>query len=414
MLLALLCPWPSGAVVFPEAIDYVLQMRSTIEHQSNPARLPDTVADKHSTAVLVNGVGLAARIPLLSQDTRLELAGNIADARYFDASVLDHQPVVLDGTLHWRAGDLFAGKVNYHYEKSLNPRLDSTWPERDLIAESGWNAEAGLRVTDWLTLPVLNVFHRQLRYDNEVNRALSNRDTDGWQVAVRYAGLDLSQIQAGYRQSRTDFPLRDWATTERVDNRYTDRELFVDGVWAMSVKTTFGANLGYVQRRYDTLSDRDLNFHTFAVQALWDYSPKTRVEMRVWRQPFAYDDDPDMLYAIQTGARASLIWRPTVKTALSLHLERSRQHDYPGIGGEERTRNVWRYGPQLSWQPSETMRWVLAYYRSQERGASAYNSYNQHYVRLGVEWMFDNGDVGLTRLLQPKACQYRFVALSMC
>lgn len=406
--------YPVGAVVFPEAIDYVLQMRSVVEHQSNPARLPDSATDKHSSPVLVNGVGLAARIPLLSDATRLELAGSLADARYLNTSELNHQPALFDGTLHWRAGQLFAGKVNYHYEKGLNPSLDSTWPERDLMADGTWNAEAGLRVTDALTLPVLGVFRRQVRYDNEVNRELYNRTTEGWQAAARYAGMGLSQIQAGVRHSRTDFPLRNLAMTERIDNRYTDRELFLDAVWAMSVKTTLGANLGYVQRRYDTLHDRDLNFHTFALQALWDYSPKTRVEMRVWRQPFAYDDDPDLLYAIQTGARASVVWRPTVKTALSLNLERMRQQDYAGVGGEDRTRHILRYGPQLSWQPVENMRWVLAYYRSRETGSAAYNSYEQNYVRLGVEWMFDNGDLGLTRLLQPKACNYRFVALNMC
>lgn len=409
-LLGIKPAWPVG---FPDAIDHVLQLRSSAQYQSNPARLPDTAQHKQGTPVLVNSVGVAARIPLLSDDTRLDIAGTLADARYASEHQLDHRPVNLDTTLHWRAGRLFRGNVNYHYEKYLNFSPDPDRAERDLVSDSRWATSVGLRVTEQLTLPLITLFEQQKRYDDPGQRELYNRKEHGWQAAVQYSGMGRSLLQAGVNYTETDFPLRVPDANNALDDNHKDREVFAEGLWELSVKTTVGARIGYLQRRYGQYSDRDQNFSTFLLKASWDYSPKTGFNAWLWRQPYAQDDDASVLYAVRTGGRLGVTWRPTVKTTLGLNLERIRQTD-KRIAADDRTRNILRLGTRLSWQPYDNTRWILEWYRSREHADSAYSSYSQSYVRFGVEFLLDSGKPELSKGLQPKACDYRFVDYSLC
>lgn len=410
-----LCCGQAGAAGLPGPIDHVLQLRSSGQYQSNPARLPDSSDERRGAAVLVNSIGAALRIPLLSDDTRLDIDGNLADVRYSNNRQLDHQPVDLDAALHWRAGRLFAGRFDYGYEDQLNTYLSRTWPERDTVSRRRLSGEAGLRVTESLTLPVLSLFGNDTRYERAVNAELYDRDESGWQVSARYAGTERSYAQVGLRETQVEYPERGPALVPLIDDGYRDREYFVQAQWHYSPKTLLIGRVGYLQRDYDHLSERDTSLLTFDANAIWDYSPKTRFDLQMWRRPYAYDDNPAVIYSTQTGASLGARWQATAKVAFGMAFERILQKNTAITGDAGDDLHIARYGARLEWQPDDRLRWVLDFYRDRQRGASSFDSYSQNFVRLGVEYTYGSkGSADVAELLRPGECEWRRPEFSLC
>jgi len=423
LALSLAAALPGGraeAAGFPRAIDYVLQLRSSAQHQDNPARLPDSSAERRGSAVLVNSVGAAVRVPLLSDDTRLDIAGNVADVRYSRNEQLDHRPADMRATLNWRLTDRVAGRVDYGYDKQLNDYQARTWPERDMVARRRLQAEAGLRLTERLTAPVVAVFDNRTRYRRDENRTLYDRDESGWQVSARYAGgADRAYAETGVRETRAQYPRRDAALVPLIDDGYRDREIFVGAQRGLSPKTLLQARVGYLQRDYDHLSGRDTGLLTFDARGIWDYSPKTRFDLQLWRRPYAYDDDPDVIYATQTGGSVGVRWQATEKLALGMSVERTRQKNTMASGGSGGDLRILRYGTRLEWRAYDSLRWVLDYYRDRQRGENPGDSYRQDFVRLGVEYTYGSnaGEEtrgALTEMLRPGECEWRRPPFSLC
>ena len=399
----------------PGPADYAVQLGSSYQYQSNPARLPQSSSDIRGAGVWVNSVGLGLRMPLLSDDTRLDVGGTLADARYSNNRQLDHQPGNMLSTLHWRAGRLFAGRFDYGYQSQLNPNMARTWPERDLQTRDNKSAELGLRVSERLTLPVFGVFTNGTRYDQDINRTLYNRKDQGWQLSARYAGFGRSFAQAGLRHTEADYYSRTPDLVATIDDRFTDNEAFVAARWDYSPKTLLQARVGLLKRSYVHLGDRDTNLFTFAGRATWDYSPKTRLDLQLWRRPYAYDDDPTVLYSIQTGGLASVTWRPTVKTAFQLGAELTRQRNTAFTGGNDQTLQIRRFGARVQWQQEDNLRWIVDVYRDRQMGESAGDSYNQNFVRVGLEYTFGSrGKENLRLMMQPTDCPWRRPELAMC
>lgn len=401
------------AAEFPEGIDYAVQITSSVQRQSNPARLPESSDQRRGAAIMLNSIGLAAQVPLLSRDTRLDVAGTVGDARYSNSRQLDHQPRSLNVDLRWRAGRLLDGSVGVRHEEQLND-LNRTYPQRDITQRQGMQAEAGVRVTENLRLPVATLFKNTVRYDNEGNRQLYDRDETGWQVSAFYNGLGRSFAQAGVRRTGVDYIRRDSSQAALLDNAYDDTESFVNVQWEYSPKTLVGARVGYLQRRYSHLDGRDTNLITVDALARWDYSPKTQFDLRLWRRPYAYDDNPNVLYATETGARLAVRWRTSPKLSLGLGVERAVQKQNAVLGGESESVQVLRYGPRLEWQARDNLRWVLDVYRDHETAPTPQDTYDQTFIRVGVQYTYGDHDGTLQERLKSNECLYRRPEFDLC
>lgn len=411
---ALLLGGPAQAAEFPEGIDYAVQITSSVQHQSNPARLPDSSDQRRGAAVMLNSIGLATQVPLLSRDTRLDVAASVGDARYSNTRQLDHQPRYLNVGLNWRAGRLFDGRLGFRHEEQLND-LNRAFPQRDMTKRQGMEAEAGLRVTESLRVPVLALFQNTVRYDFEGNRQLYDRDEDGWQVSAFYTGLGRSFAQAGLRHTGVDYIRRDPAQTALLGKAYDDNEAFINVQWDYSPKTLVGARIGYLRRKYENLDGRDTNLLTLDALATWDYSAKTQFDLRLWRRPYAYDDNPNVLYATETGGRLSVRWRATPKITLGLGVERTlQQQDTITSGAGSEDVHTWRYGPRIEWAMRDNLRWVLDFYRDRESSPIPQDSYDQRFVRLGVQYTFGDRAGTLSQRLRSDECQYRRSEFDLC
>lgn len=404
---------PLAAQIGP--IDSALQFNTSEQYQSNPARLPDSDDRRRGAFVFSKSVGLGLRVPLLSDETRLDLVGNLADVRYSNNHQLNHQPRNLRAVLNWRATPLFVGRINFGQDKQFNRYSSRTFPDRDMLTRQNVQAEVGMRVTERLTLPVISVFRADNRYDQAINKTLYNRDETGWQVAGQYQGYGRSFAQAGFRHTGIEFPRRGSELAATIDDAYDDNEVFISTKWDYSPKTLFDVRLGYLRRQYRQLSDRDTGLMTAEVRALWDYSPKTQFDFRVWQRPYANDDDPRILYSKQTGAMVGAIWRPTVKTTIGAGVEGNLQQNTVAAGFSQPDQKIWRYGVRAQWQAQDNLRFVFDVYRDRQSGTTSIDSYTQSYARIGVEYTFGKRlNDRMTEMLRPSDCEYRRPEYGFC
>lgn len=406
---------PAHGTEFPEGIEYSFQAQSYPQYQSNPFRFSRADKPQHeSDVVMVNGVRAAAIIPLLSERTRLDVSGTVNDANYAHYDQLDHQAKRLDTTLRWHAGDLFNGRVDYMYDDRLYNYLNRTFPNRDMVQTDGLSVQAGMRITENLELPVITLNQAKVDYETPDNRTLYNRNADGWQAAFVYSGHGNSFLRGGIRQENVYYRDRTPFWTDLIDNRYRDREVFIGGQWDYSAKTTFGARVGYLQRQYSKLSERDERLLTLDLKAGWDYSVKTRFDLNAWRRPYANDDSPTTLYSTVTGVRGSVRYKATDKTRLSLNLVAENQKDTPIAGATGNSARLYRGGVRMEWAARDNMLVVLDAYHDRTDGRNESASYRQNVARLGVVFSFDNNGRAARLLWNPECEPPKYVEASYC
>lgn len=404
---------PAQALDFTE---YVLRAQSSVQRHSNPYRLSnDERAILGADTVLAHELSGAAIVPVLSDRTRLVVSGFLGDARYQEHRQLDHKPKRLDAAFQWRAGDLWQGAFGVSREDRLNRFLALSAPQRDVIESRSAYADLGLRVTESLTLPELSVQRSSLRYEFPINALLYNRDETRAQVAVRYAGYAASYLQAGVMASNVEFLDRTPAQVAVIDERYDDREVFVDGQWEYSPKTLLQARLGYRHRTYANLAERDVSLLTVEAKAAWQYSVKTRFDLALWHRPYGNEEDPAILYSTLTGVRGSIRWQYTDKLWFSFNAVRETQKNTRLSAGDGGSSVATRFGPRVEWAVNRNVKLVLDGWRDNVQGNN-FPSSTSTVVRVGVVLSTDNwGTRGPERLIRYADCAApRYVETTTC
>lgn len=398
----------------PRFIEYQLRAEGSLQSQSNPFRLTNRLSDRSDT-VRTFDISGAAIVPLASNDTRLLLSGSLGDAHYDVNPQLGYQPRQLDAVFQWRYGRLFKGSAGLSSGLGLNPFLNLSAPFRDVITTRSYFADAGLRVTEDLTAPAISVNHRTRRYEFGSNATLYDRDEDVVQAAIQYTGINNSLAQIGVLQSQIDYVGRTPQLISQIDNRYRDREVFADVRYNYSPKTSLYARLGYRQREYRTLSERNVNLVTGELRARWQATAKTRLNLELWQRPYANEEIPGILYSTLRGARASVRWQNSEKLFASFNVIRENQSDTRRVGDLSGSSQGWRYGPRVEWHIDRNVMLVADGWRERVKGQN-YPSFSNNVVRLTLVLLHDNGGVSAPgRLIRSRDCEGpRYVESTSC
>lgn len=400
------------AQTFPEAMDYVMQMQNSIQSNSNPGRASDIHNNIKKSNVLVNTVGIAARIPILSDDTRLEIAGVTGNAQYSGQHQFDHQPKYFDASFHWRAGELLDGKVGYEHE-SRRYESDQIWPNSDTVTTRRLSAEVGVNLSEGLTLPIIKIFNEKARYGTTQNQLLFDYAEKGWEIAAKYESVTGSSVAVGVQHSQSTYPLRNQLNRPNLDNAFRDREVFTEVYWQYSVKTALYARLGLLNRNYENFSVRNTRLLHLDTQAIWQYSPKTEFRLGLWQRPYNNDEDPNITYSTLRGIGLTARWQATPKLGVALSGAYERQQD-TRLGDGQANSTRLRLGPRLVWKANRNVSVILDGYHARKRGDLPSNNYRQNVVRLGVMLQTDNGNEGLAQRLNPTRCGWTHIETALC
>lgn len=395
----------------PGAVDYAVRLQSSIQSNSNPMRASEG-SGVGSSNLWVNTAGLAARIPLLSDDTRLDIAGMAGDTRFGQQSQLNYQPRRLDSTLHWRAGRLFIGQLNYQYQHERY-ESDRIQPQGDTVTTRHWGGAIGLRVTEDLTLPQVRLFDDRTRYGAFENQQLYDQNERGFEISADYQSPTGSSLSSGFRQSTSTFPLRSLPGTQDLDDKYVDREVFARVSWQYSVKTLLSARVGWLRREYSNRADPDVHLLTVDTGLDWQYSPKTQIRVGLWQRPYINDNEPAALYSMLRGGGLAVNWRMTPKVTLGAQGSYEMLKDK--VSGQDDVLSTRaRYGVRMMWQAWEGGAFVLDAYRSRQRGDQVWNRYQQNIVRVGLVIYLGSGNKAVDAMLVPGKCQWSYVEYDLC
>lgn len=397
---------------FPQAMDYVMQMQNSVQSNSNPGRASEIHREIERSTVSVNTIGMALRVPLLSQETRLDIAGATGKANYSGLPQFDHNPSFLDANLHWKAGDLFNGKFGYEYNRRRY-ESDQIWPESDVVSTRRLSAEARFNVSEDIALPIVKLYDEKANYNDTLNRQLFDYSEKGWEIAAKYQSVTGSSVTVGVKESRTTYPLRYQLNRNNLDDGYEDRELFAEVYWQYSVKTGLYTRLGWLNRKYDTFSDRNTRLLDLDTQLIWQYSPKTTLRAGLWQRPYNNDEDLNIQYSTLRGFGLSAQWLPTPKLGVSFSGTYEQQKD-TRLTGDLTNSTRLRVGPRLTWQASPNLRVIFDGYHARKQGDLPSNRYQQNVVRLGIVVQTDNGNDSLAELLNPRECRWMHIETALC
>lgn len=406
----------SLATQFPEAMNGRLEVQPWWSYESNPFRFSQARQDEAHSDTIIGALARGAlQVPLLSERTRLDLSGTFGRARYQHYRQLDHDPARLDSVLHWHVSHALSGTVRYRYVQGLYRYLNRSYPERDQVRQRLWEAAVNLHVTPSLVLPRLALGRQSTTYDFTETRMLYSRDVDFIDGSATWSGIGHSRLSLGWRQERGHYPDRTPVWAGLIGQRYTDRTPYLDVQWDYSVKTTLAARVSYQARTYDDVADRDVSQWAVVLRAGWTPSPKSRWDLSLWRQPWANDEDPTVLYGTLTGGRLSWRWQPTVKTMVSLAVAYERQEDTPVPGFEARQSRLLRFGPRFEWQPTRSLRVFVDAWHDRTQGSHAGNSFRNNVARVGVIFSLDNHWAPPQGLLWYRECDPpRYIEASVC
>ena len=382
---------PAQAVV-----DLALQLDSSWASESNPLRLPVGSSpqellkrDATSDSILSVDARLAMVAPLLSDRTRLEITAGAGRRDYSQMPQLNHRPQQLDARLVWEGDRWLKGRLGYRTDQTLYQPLNAVLVSRDVLTQRVTSSEVAVRVTPDLDLP-LGFDRSSLRHESAVNQFLDRNET-GTQLALRYTSTLGSVFTAGARYSDVDYPHRGAADVASLDERYSDRQRFVDMTWVYSPFTTAALRLNWLDRSYNTLQQSDFQHLLGHARVAYQYSPKTRFDVEWVRQ--IYDSTtPNVLYYLSTAMRASVGWRFSEFTRFRLIGSHEQQQNRPGFNAAAGLpdTHINRLGGSIDYSVAPGWRLYADGLRDRLTTVGGGSTVRNNVLRVGLEYTYEN------------------------
>ena len=190
----------------------------------------------------------------------------------------------------------------------------------------------------------VNAGYSQSDVSYRVTKA-DNRDSNTWQVGLRYQPHDLLFYGLTYSQTNSDLP--DRITPEEIKRR----NLSLVANWRVTGFSVLSSSLGYSRERYEVDPARDFNGVTGS--AAWTFTPAGKVTYRVnWRRDTNNEGGRTFFSSgtssLTSGANrvtnqlsASATWQATSKissTATLTHVRYEEESNFTSVSkGIERT-----------------------------------------------------------------------------
>ncbi|QDL53403.1 hypothetical protein [Rhodoferax aquaticus] len=380
---ALLAAIPGGAWGMTEL---VLQMDTSWSHDSNPERVG---TDDASDNLAATELRLAIVQALDSPGTRLLLNAQAGDNRYGHFDGLNSSPQAYNGAFEWRWTDAWRGAVSQSYKRQPYDVVDASRTRRDVFTQTDASASLTLQITPWISFP-MELRSGQLGYDTPANTG-SNTRSNAWLMGARMDTGTGSSVGVGVQSTEVRFPERTDTQAVNGGTGYRAQEVYLDALWQYSPLTRVSVRMAPIERRYDGLVGK--NFTELATQAQLRYTPSPLTNWTLdWSDQPTDTTDTAALYTrvnrLQWGAQ----WRPSAKTQVVMSLSQERQNNQTALASAAASPEFkrYRFGLGVVYAATPDVRvYVDGSTDRTERGA-ALADILQNTLRVGVEYTFEN------------------------
>ena len=305
-------------------------------YDSNVFRLSDSVnpqtvlgTNQKSDTVGRLGVGLEGNVPIDRQ--RILFAAELDAYRYNRFDLLNNNTYRAGVAWLWQAGDPWSGDIGYRRTHYLAPLAFLNAPIKNMITTDRFFGSAGYELTprwkvrgaaDWV----------QYANSNPTQNALDNTTSSGT-AGLDYVTPASNSVGGQVKYSHGSYPNPQFVSGPNVFVNNTYDEIEASGVvhWVVTGFSTFDARLGYTNRRYDQLSQR--NFDGVTGRLSWDWTPaaKTLINLAMWRELQGLSD-LTASYVLSHGISVGPSWAPISKLVFQARLAYVK-NDYQGDPG---------------------------------------------------------------------------------
>jgi len=408
--LAVSC-WPLGGSATTEL---AMQVGTSVQSVDNPFMLPESSASPLKVRDTVQGtdIGVAMRMPMPSDRSFLSVGATASQQRYGSLSQLDYTARQLDAAYQWQYGSTFRGRFRHRYDERLYSYYGGFFTNPETPRATQDLVEVALRITPELDMPV-TVSKGSLRYDDATLAQRYDSDDRTLQLALTYTSGRKSVFTAGVRKTDVRFPNRSAADLASIDSGYSDQEAFVDVSWRYTENTVLFGRVGRLDRSFNSLGNRDTQLVSVSTGIEWQYSPKTFLGLRGYRQPQSNDQADLRLYVVSTGLEARVQYDMTYKTRFSLTTayEQQAYQNFTNTtstasGGKDK---VMRVSARVEYKPTQRMLLRVEGLREHiqpDPAVSTTGDFNRNSLQLGLSYTFENMQGANRARTQLEAMRY--------
>jgi hypothetical protein len=293
-------------------------------------------------------------------------------------SHLDHDEYAWSGLYDWHPGGWLGGKLEYRQEQRMAAFADRDASLLTLEHERSGGGRLDFELgANWL----LQAGARALRLESPLPaRPAFELDENAGTLALRYrgsgrtsVGLDTEYLDGEFRGGVTPEPFEQITAESALD-------------YKLSGLSELHARLGYT-RREEHDGDR-IDGITGSLGAQRALTGVTAVQAEVFRRVSSYVGGPDSV--IETGARAGLAWRPTLKFSVDIGAEwvDSEFQAAPLPGGEQRDDRALAGFVRIAYEPWRWLR-IQPFTEYRDRDSSLeLESYDSTIVGLELRAQF--------------------------
>ncbi len=316
--------------------------------------------DKKDDTISYLGAGLKSDLKLSRQ--HLLLDADVASVKYDEFDNLDHTRIRGRGAWAWQVGNRWNGNLGYKFDKDRRSfNFDST-PEKDMRTTHTSYFDAAYQLTpDWALVGVANYIDTSYQKRQSLDRV----STAG-QLEAQYRNTVNTRV--GMRVKFTDVNLKNDQIVNGtpVNNDYKQTDISGVFYWQGSAKSSLEARLGYTMLRYNELKNRDFDGLSGRLTYFWTVSPKTRMDLSVWREASSLAREITT-YVLSQGISLKPKWSVTRKVGLEGEVSFVND-DFQGedgirqaLGQPKREDDTWQYGVAARWTPIDMLSLRLGY-----------------------------------------------------
>lgn len=322
----------------------------------------------------------------LSQQ-RLDLLLKKDFIRYSHHTLEDADRDEASGKLSLSVLQQLRGVIDGSYTKAPEPRSDFRNPELNLRTKKELGVSAGYDMTSGLSL-------------DAGYRSVTSEYSLAQYRPVEY-GADIFSGTASYHISTTSTLFakyqheeRNYRAVEAVAGRLVKRDNSGDSFRVgfektLSPRTAFSGYLGYLDRRYSAIPQRDFSGLIGKLEATYAVTAKLGVLLNGERDLYE-ETYPGRAYSISDSIGAGAVYQVSEKVKASLQ-ERLVWKDYqaiPGSGAPKRVDFYQELSTGVEWAPIDRLTATLSYQYSTRSSDDASFDFTDHTVTAAVAYKF--------------------------
>ena len=308
---------------------------------------------------------------------------------------INHDLKNIRGNWNWFVGNRLEGNMGATYVQSLmpfifQPGIKTIRTEQTQFINAAWRFH-----------PSWSLNGEYLRYDLNTDSPLDRmrflgRTEDRFEGGIDYVTASRNLVGVFFRNIIGDFSADIFLPDgTRVDNGYDQKEVMSKIVWAISEKSRFLWNGGWVERKNKSFPERDFSGFNARLLYNWQLTDKVGLTINGWR----LTSSPQNLtagFSLNTGVSVIPSWNITQKVRLegefsyeTRKFDRFRSLTDPTIAQVIGQNNTFRNATlRINYNPYLGLQFSTAIYHSDVSSDSAAGGFNANGVTANLQYVY--------------------------